>query len=93
MRDDSDVPNAVAAAFLIEIGLHVSPEDVLGVAIWRRTFLHYAQSMYSYIVVDVLAKLIEKGLPYRNITVVSIVVVSVENENCVSELFGAPNVW
>ena len=40
MRDDSDAPNAVASALLPEVGLHVSPEDVLGVVIWRRTFLN-----------------------------------------------------
>ena len=45
MRDDSDAPNAAAAAFLPEARLHVSPEDVLGVAIWSRTFLH--KFMYS----------------------------------------------
>ena len=40
MRDDSDVPNAFETAFIIEVRLHISPKDVVAVAIWRRTLLN-----------------------------------------------------
>ena len=40
MRDDGDVPNAFEAALMIEVRLHISPKDVVAVAIWRRALLN-----------------------------------------------------